>query len=114
MTANLDGETNLKTHSASTLTRTCTQPHQLNDLQAQVGNTLVFNSVNRIILQCFVTFSCLKTLLKFKLQTCYKQGSLPIWPKVWLKTPRYTFTNSPLVHKILGHKSIQSLVEALT
>ena len=36
MTANLDGETNLKTHSASTLTRTCTQPHQLNDLQAQV------------------------------------------------------------------------------
>ena len=36
MTANLDGETNLKTHSASDLTRQCTQPHLLNELQAQV------------------------------------------------------------------------------
>ena len=37
MTANLDGETNLKTHSASDLTRQCTQPHLLNELQAQVS-----------------------------------------------------------------------------
>ena len=36
MTANLDGETNLKTHSASHLTRQCTQPHQLNNLHAKV------------------------------------------------------------------------------
>lgn len=36
MTANLDGETNLKTHSATHLTRDLTAPHQLFELVAQV------------------------------------------------------------------------------
>ena len=36
MTANLDGESNLKTHSAPLLTRTYTQPDQLTNLKAQV------------------------------------------------------------------------------
>jgi phospholipid-translocating ATPase len=37
MTANLDGETNLKTISASALTRDMNQPHLLNNLRAQVS-----------------------------------------------------------------------------
>ena len=36
MTANLDGETNLKTHSAPHITRDFTQPHQINNIRAQV------------------------------------------------------------------------------
>ena len=36
MTANLDGETNLKTQSAPNETRGFTQPHLLNNLRAQV------------------------------------------------------------------------------
>ena len=36
MTANLDGETNLKTQSAPNETRLFTQPHLLNNLRAQV------------------------------------------------------------------------------
>ena len=36
MTANLDGETNLKTQSAPNETRDMTQPHLLNNLRAQV------------------------------------------------------------------------------
>ena len=36
MTANLDGETNLKTQSAPNETRGLTQPHMLNNLRAQV------------------------------------------------------------------------------
>ena len=37
MTANLDGETNLKTHSATNLTRNLIQPQLLNNLNAQVS-----------------------------------------------------------------------------
>lgn len=36
MTANLDGETNLKTHCAPTDTRMLSQPHLLNGLNAKV------------------------------------------------------------------------------
>ena len=36
MTANLDGETNLKTHSAPHVTRHLTQPHLLNNMRAQI------------------------------------------------------------------------------
>ena len=36
MTANLDGETNLKTHSAPHITRGFTQHHQVNNIRAQV------------------------------------------------------------------------------
>ena len=37
MTANLDGETNLKTHTAPHVTRTLTRPHLLNNLKAKVS-----------------------------------------------------------------------------
>lgn len=60
MTANLDGETNLKTHTATHLTRSLTQPDALTRLQASVdcenpnpdlhrfvGRLKVFNASNR-------------------------------------------------------------------
>lgn len=49
MTANLDGETNLKTHLAPILTRSLCRPHQLNNLKAQVECENPNADLNRFI-----------------------------------------------------------------